>query len=134
MNKTYRTSNTYDFSKECGEKNLSPSLTVPDQSLTIPQILDLYTRGISIDNLLHPSTGFDDPDWDDLDPTQEPAFDIVQAKIMLEETKAKIAEARLPRQRTIDEVIDESKKAEARLPRQKTIDESIDESKKTDTK
>jgi len=113
MNKTYLNSNTFNPRLHSDkEVNIGPSMTVPDQSLTIPQILDMYTRGISMDQLLKPSTGFDDPDFDDLDPTQDPAFDIIEAKQMLEETRAKIADAQKPRQKTIDEAIDEAKKTD----------------------
>lgn len=107
MNKTFLNPNTYDPTLHGrGEINLSPTMTVPDQSLTIPQILDMFTRGVDIENIYKNGVGYEDPDFDDLDPTQDPAFDLVQAKQMLEETKAKIKH----RQTTIDEAIEAKKR------------------------
>lgn len=41
--------NAHQFEKNY-EKNYSPSLTVPDQSLTVRQILDRYARGLNIND------------------------------------------------------------------------------------
>lgn len=91
MNKVFLNQNTYDPNVNgIGEVNVYPSLTVPDQSLTIPQILDMFTRGVNLGSILKDPIGYDDPDIDDIDPTQDPAFDIVQAKQMLIETRQKI--------------------------------------------
>lgn len=40
---------SFDFTLFPGEFNSSPSMTVPDQTLSMRQILDRYTRGLPID-------------------------------------------------------------------------------------
>lgn len=40
--------NPYTFTPPAGEKNGKPSLTIPDQTLTIPEILKRYARGQSL--------------------------------------------------------------------------------------
>lgn len=91
MNKTFLHSNCFNPAVHIdGEVNNEPSLTVPDQSLTIPEILDMYTRGLSIDQLIKPTVGYDDPSWDDIDPTLDPTFDVLSAKIQLDEINANL--------------------------------------------
>lgn len=91
MNKKFLTSNTYDHTvHSLGETNDEPTMTVPDQSLTIPEILDMFTRGIDVSNLYKEPVGYDDPDFDDVDPTQDPTFDVLTAKLMLDETRSKL--------------------------------------------
>ncbi|AXH76479.1 MAG: hypothetical protein [Microviridae sp.] len=119
MKKTFIHSNSFDPKLNMdSEVNLAPSMTIPDMSLTVQEIIDMYTRGQIPPVAMQNAIGYPDPDFDDLDPTQEPAFDIVDAHRMLAETKQKIEEAKRPKdqpfQKTIDDAIKEaeSKKTE----------------------
>jgi hypothetical protein len=54
-----------------------PSMTVPDQSLTVSEILDRYTRGLAPPIARDPI--YDDRenlDFDDVDPVDRPDFDL----------------------------------------------------------
>lgn len=82
-NPTIVTAYNYDPSDNPGELTTKKSVTVPDQSLTVEEILDLYARGIGIDSIYHEGSGLDDPSFDDLDPTQRPDFDIIEAHQIL---------------------------------------------------
>lgn len=113
MNKVFLNQNTYNPEIHgIGEINLKPSVTVPDQSLTIQQILELFTRGIDPPSIMKNGVGYDNPDWDDLDVTQNPAFDIIDAKKGLDEIRAKIEESKKPKpqplQKTLDDAISEA--------------------------
>lgn len=75
-----------------------PSETIPDQSLTIRQILDRYARGLPLDAkqpLWDHNADIDDvlPDPRTLDLAERQDF-VIQAKAELDEVKAKIAEKR----------------------------------------
>lgn len=52
--------NASEFPKNY-EEITEPSLTIPDQTLTIREILDRYARGLSIDGVKNPL--FDDEDF-----------------------------------------------------------------------
>ena len=55
-----------------------PSLTIPDQSLTIREIIDRFSRGQDL-NVMH-SVYYDgeegEVDFDHIDPTLDPAYDL----------------------------------------------------------
>lgn len=46
MSKTVRNSLNYDHTKIRGEVNTKPSLTVPDQTMSIKEILERFARGL----------------------------------------------------------------------------------------
>lgn len=61
------------------KKQTRPSLTVPDQSLTIEEILKRFVVGESLPigkNVYHDG---EDPDFNDYDPTLDPNFDLADA-------------------------------------------------------
>jgi len=95
------------------EKGGGESLTIPDQSLTIRQILERFTRGQVLDVAHHDSIGYDDPDFDDVDPTLDPAFDIIDAYNL----KNEIQERQKNRQKAVEKsrqtIIDEAIEREA---------------------
>lgn len=133
MNKTYLNSNTYDFRiHDTKEYNGQPTMTVPDQSLTIPQILEMYSRGQSIDSVLRQGVGYDDPDFEDLDPTLAPEFDINDANRLLQETKERIKQRK--NYQTVKPSMDEPGRVPDVTPHQKTIDEEIEDVKIKGTK
>lgn len=50
---------TYDYTKFKGETNTLPSLTIPDKSLTVQQIMDRHTRGQMLPFTKSPQFSFD---------------------------------------------------------------------------
>lgn len=60
--------NANSFAKNY-EKNYGPSLTIPDQTMTIRQIVDRYAKGLPIDGARTPIWDEEDdlPDWRTLD-------------------------------------------------------------------
>jgi len=112
----FRNSTNYNYETMTGgEKNYLPSVTVPDMSLTIPEILDRYTRGLPLSLNPLPAVGYDDPDFDDVDPTRDPAFDLNDAKRLsyeLEQKKQSQKQQKEPTQKTIDDAIAEARGTE----------------------
>jgi len=88
-------------------------MTIPDQSLPTRKILELYTRGRSVDIAHHQAIGYDNPDWDDVDPTLDPAFDIIDAHNL----KSEIIERQESRKRLLEKAhqttLDEALEREA---------------------
>lgn len=56
MKRIKTTMNSHEFQSQY-EKNYSPSLTIPDQTLSIRQILERHSRGLPIE-------GWREPIWD----------------------------------------------------------------------
>ena len=52
------------------------SLTIPDQALSVRQILERYAVGASIDASQHIGSFDDNADFDDFAPTESPDFDL----------------------------------------------------------
>lgn len=64
----------YSTPLQLGEKNNQPSMTVPDQSMTIPEIIARFVRTGSLPVSAHTDTGdceAFDPDFDPLDQSPE---------------------------------------------------------------
>lgn len=58
---------TYDRHRPGDEINTKPSLTVPDQTMSLRTLLERYARGLPLDNMSVPV--YDEPmDDDDFDP------------------------------------------------------------------
>lgn len=87
-----------------GERNNGKTQTVPDLNLSIEQILQNYSRGVSMDQWQKVSIGYDDPDFGDLDPTQRPDFDIIEAKDLIDQTTARLDKAKAEKQLKLDEI------------------------------
>lgn len=71
-----------DYKGSKGEVNKSPSLTVPDDTLTIRQIIDRYTKGLSAPIMFDKVYSEDNPDIRGLD--------IVELKQLAEENQSVI--------------------------------------------
>lgn len=84
MAKNYQTQFSYDHKKMRREVNNKPSLTVPDQSLSVKQILDRYARGLPLGGMKVPVyDGEEDvPDFNKLD--------LAERQELLEQTKQSI--------------------------------------------
>jgi len=74
----------YDYEMESGEVNTLPSMTIPDQTMSIRTIVDRYTRGL-------PVTGFtpvyDGEDYYMPDPK---TLDLVERHEMAEQIKQEV--------------------------------------------
>lgn len=77
----FKTPYNFDSSDEVNYEVISnePSMTVPDQSLTVKEILERYTQGIPMDISMQDNDleyDGDDPSFDDVNPFLDPAFDL----------------------------------------------------------
>ena len=73
--------NPYNFKLEAKdlENKEGKSLTVPDQSFTVQEILLKFTSGIPLNIGLEVEYEGDDPSFDDIDETRQPDFDLADA-------------------------------------------------------
>lgn len=76
------------------------SVTIPDESYTIPEILEKYTKGIAPQVALHGFYESDTPDFDSIDPTKDPAFDIVDATELFNDFQNMISEKKAAKEAT----------------------------------
>ena len=70
---------TYDYkAPHVHEKVIGESETIPDQSYSIEEIISRFTGGImpTVNNRVFYD---DDPDFDSIDPTMRPDYDLVDA-------------------------------------------------------
>lgn len=85
-----------------GQAFTDPSLTVPDQSITIKELLERHTRGLPIDQKNYEHVyGVDVPEINDLTDLDNMRDELMQKKLELEkiienETKGTKAEASSP--------------------------------------
>lgn len=97
--KSYRNSFTYNHLNEREEENHDLSLTIPDQAMSIRQILADYTIGRD-NNVLARNPQFSNTDdFDNVDPTADPSFDLadmteLQEQIELNRIRANEARAK----------------------------------------
>lgn len=77
----------YDFRKHVkGETNDQPSLTIPDQTMSLRTIIERYVRGIPPDNVKIPSWDSDDVDFDDYMPDPN-TLDLAERQALAEQAK-----------------------------------------------
>lgn len=86
----YRTWYNYKLTEEDQEKNSGDLITIPDQAYTIKEILEKFTNGVLPD--LTKLSGYPDeePTFDDTDPIRDPAFDLADATVLLQEIAQKL--------------------------------------------
>lgn len=80
----------YEPQPEYYEENTQPSLTVPDQSYTIKELLMRFTSG-GMPDIAKTGTYEDDPSFEDIDPTRLGDFDLAdltELQIELDQKKA----------------------------------------------
>lgn len=105
----YRTPHNYNYMEHPGETSDKPSKTIPDQSMSIKEILDRYRRGLPVtagkvpiweedgDNPITP------PEWDQMDLSEKDEYMREQAR--------KLAEFRNKQRKDADaKAIEEKKK------------------------
>lgn len=80
--KKVRNSLNYEHTKQRYEKNTMPSQTIPDQSLSVKQILERYTSGRPIGNVYTPI--YDGEDFDMPDPR---TLDLAERQELAQEYK-----------------------------------------------
>lgn len=78
----YRNSDNFKLgqSEKDFEENNEPSMTVPDESFTIKEILEKYTRGIAPNIFRTPSYAPDEVDFDDMTITDGNDFDVTDVE------------------------------------------------------
>lgn len=74
-----------------GETNLKPSITIPDQSMTVKELIDRYTKGLPLGNIQKVPLwmGEEDP-FDGLDPRQ---LDLAERVQMLRDSQELIKQS-----------------------------------------
>lgn len=74
----------YNYKENEGEINLSESETVPNQAFTVKEVLLRFNNG-TLPNIVQPVFYDDTEDFDNIDPTLNPAFDMVDAENILKQ-------------------------------------------------
>lgn len=69
-----------EYTPKKGEINNSPSETVQGQSLSVNEILIKFTQG-TLGDIVHDHYYDEDPNFDDIDPTLSPDFDLSDTDI-----------------------------------------------------
>jgi hypothetical protein len=87
---TYTTSMSYDFKAHKGERNKLPSKVVPDQAMTVKEMISRHVRGL-------PVSGVKVPEYEDIfdedDYLPDPrTLDIAEREDLVNEFKQKIAQ------------------------------------------
>lgn len=74
----------YNHKENPGEINTTESETIPNQAFTVTEVLLRFSQG-TLPNIQQPVYYDDTDDFDNIDPTQNPAFDLVDAENILKE-------------------------------------------------
>lgn len=74
----------YNHKEHLGEINTTESETIPGQAYTVKEVLLRFNNG-TLPNIVQPVYHDDTDDFDDIDPTLDPAFDIVDAENILKQ-------------------------------------------------
>ena len=72
----------YNYKENPGEINTLQSETVPNQAFTVTEVLLRFSQG-TLPNIVQPVYYDDTDDFDNIDPTLDPAFDMVDADNIL---------------------------------------------------
>lgn len=99
-----------------------PSKTIPNESYTVAEILERFSRGQGIDGqrIIHYG---DDEDFDDYDPTLDPDFDIVDAYTRMQQFHANMRERERINKEQVDGKLAEQGDPEISLSQQSTGEE-----------
>lgn len=89
--KNIRTSQNYDWKADKGEISLLPSKTVPNEALSIAEILQRFTQGYEAPR--KQSYYSNTEDFEDIDPTRSPDFDLADAHEEMTALNARIRRA-----------------------------------------
>ncbi|KAA6326487.1 hypothetical protein EZS27_024412 [termite gut metagenome] len=118
-------------SRCCEPVSNSPSLTIPDQALSVQELLFRYTAGTlsSISKIPHYQDG--DISFDDFDPTSDPAFDLVDAQEIKESLEAQFAALDAQKKKQLQDEADSVRAKLAEYERIKAIDDERSKEEKT---
>lgn len=98
--------------KTQGEVNNEPSLTIPNQSLTVRDILERFTRGMMIPDSAQPHYFDGEEDFDAVDPRLEKDFDLSDVSRLMADNQEFI-QASVDAQKTAQSAQKADKKEEA---------------------
>lgn len=112
---------TYNYLDHPGELNLEDSLTIPDQSYNIADIVQRFTMGQPLNISQRTPFYLGSEDFNDIDPTAAPDFDLVDADNLSREMaenqqlryKQQVAEEEQQRQEEQELMEAEKRSAEA---------------------
>lgn len=113
-----QTKASYKFDDSCKEKVRGESITVPDQSYSIQEVLEKFASGQNL-NIGKDGSYIEDPDFDDYDLTHDPDIDIVdvQNEVIEIENRLSMAKQKVKeeeeRQQEADRLKEEAEKAAA---------------------
>ncbi|MBA7535645.1 hypothetical protein ES705_27903 [subsurface metagenome] len=79
----------YELKKAHMEKNSGNSVTVPGQSYTVGELLEKHIQG-NLPDVRRQEYYEEDPDLDNMDPTQKPDFDLADATLLQDDLNKKI--------------------------------------------
>lgn len=101
-----QTSQNYEYTDHAGEKLSGNSMTIPDESYTIREILEKFTMGYDIPRK-HPQYSNTD-DFDDVDPTAAPDFDLADVTMERARILEEIEERRARKQKVVKQAVNEA--------------------------
>lgn len=85
----------YVPNEDVNEVNSLPSMATPDLSMTVRDMVQRLARGLPVTGAIGSPAYSENPDFDDFDPTEDPAFDLADytthAMLLAEERRARLA-------------------------------------------
>lgn len=84
----------YNSEDHPGEFNTEDSQTIPGQTYTVSEVLFRFSNG-TLPNIVKTPHYEDNPDFDNVDITQNPAFDMVDAENFVQKIKHQQSERKL---------------------------------------
>lgn len=89
----YMTQFSGDYAGEPGEENTLPSMTVPNQCYSIRELLERFVSGTVDPRTLYRDGSYEDdePSFEDYDDTFDPAFDLADYTIGIQELERRKA-------------------------------------------
>lgn len=108
----------WNFTPKFAEVNSGEIVTVPDHALTVHEILAKYAEG-TLPSLMKLGSGEENPDFEDVDETQVPNYDLVDAQMSMFE----LEQNKKLRDKLFEEQKQAGEKAKKEAEKQKIIDE-----------
>lgn len=115
----FKSSLTYTPLKSGKEKNTGKSKTVPNQSMTIQEIVAKYRNGIKFPDLERQAINVNADDDDDIDYSRINDLDLVEQEELHLSTKQKID--------IVDKALEESQKAKAAAAKKEQFENAVKE-------
>lgn len=128
QSKHYRNSFSYNYKNEREEENYDDSLTIPDQAMSIRQILADYTIGRDNNVLARNPQYSNTDDFDNIDPTSDPSFDLADMTELQEQIELNRIRANEARAKGQKPTVTDTEKAPERSGEATDVDETGGES------